>query len=431
MFDAATIQTCLTGLVGFRQTYLKNYDKVDTGLTSSLSGVFIDQSAHPLITLENITASAKDYLKTDVLDYDAGTTYNTNDVVLSADIIYYSLQDSNTAHTPASNPSWWQASTLVSFYLKRIMKGAAINLFNTVFTQKKLYEAAKTLLADLSLYEGSGNLKNRVTKTGRFVGYKITPRAPDTVITISQIGLQGDTLNPTLPFYLYHDSQNTPIATFNINVNKEISFTWATLTTALKLYFNNNSTGDGGNYYLGYYEDDLLGQAIWRDTKFNSCCSSCNTINDIIYKRWARFVQVQPFYVDAANLDIDNNIFDTEQTIDLNNQNWGMNIRLTVQCDVSDLICRNKFVFTDAYKLQIVKDLLNDIAYSTRDNQLKQKVQQMAMLALKGDRQDYSKGVESDLDNAIKAISFDLSDMNTLCIPCSNGLGVEVSSMYS
>lgn len=431
MFTASRIQSCLTALVGFPQTYLKNYDKVDAGLVTSESGVMIDQSAHPLITLENITASAKDYLKTDVLDYSAGTTYAINEVVNSSGIIYYSLQAANIAHTPASNPLWWQPSTLVSFYLRRVLNGAAINLFNTLFTQKKLYEAAKTLLTDISLYDGSGNLRNTVTKSGRFVGFQITPTAPDTVITISSMGLQMNTANPALTIYLYHSSQNEPITSFDLNYSKTISFQWLALADALKLYYNNDEIGDAGTYYLGYYEDDLTGNAIWRDTKFTgSGCDSCDNTNSYLYKKWTKFVKVQPFYVDAADFGEDQNIFDTNKIIYLNNQNWGMNFRIQVQCDVSELICRNKFVFTDAYKLQVVKDLLNDMAYSMRDNQLKQKTQQLAMLALKGDKQDYSKGIEHDLSDAIKAVSFDLSDMNTLCIPCANGIGVEVSSMY-
>lgn len=420
------------GLVGFQQTYLKCYDKIDADLTSSLSGIFIDQSAHPLITLENITALAKDYLNSEILDYDATVTYNKNDIVVAADIVYYSLQDDNTNKTPVSEPTWWQASALVSFYLKRVMRGAAINLFNSTFTNKKLYESAKTLLADLSLYEGTGNLKNKVSKTGRFVAYKITPKQSDTVITISQIGFQADTVNDALPFYVYHDSQNDPIATFDLNVSKAVSFTWATLETALKLYFNSDDAGDGGNYYIGYYEEDLIGQAIWRETLFSgNGCASCGGINSTLYNRWRKFINVQPIYVDADFLDDDRNLFDVDHVVYIGNQNWGMNLRLTVQCDVSDFICRNKFVFTDAYKLQIVHDILNDMAYSVRDNQLKQKVQQMAMLALKGDKEDYYKGVNSELCDAIKAITFDMSDINHLCVSCKNYMGIEVSSVYS
>lgn len=428
MFTPSLIQSCLTSLVGFPQTYLKGYEKIDAVLVGSESGIMLGQSAHPLITLENITASAKDFLKTDVLDYVAGTTYAVNEVVNSAGIIYFSLQDTNTAHTPVSEPLWWQASTLVSFYLRRVLNGAANNLFNTLFTQKKIYESAKTLLADTALYDGVGNLSRRVTKSGRFVGFKITPKQSDTVITISSLGLQFDTLNPELPIYVYHDSQEEPIAILELDINKAVSFTWKTLTTALKFYYNDDTRGDGGNYYVGYYEDDLIGQAIWRETQFNVGCSSCNTINSTLYKRWSKYVSIQPVYIDADFLNEDKNLFDVEQIINIDSQNWGMNLRLSVQCDVSNLICRNKFVFTDAYKLQVVHDLLNDMAYSVRDNQLKQKTMQLAMLALKGDKQDYSKGIETDLSNAIKTIDFDLTDLNSICLPC--GKGVRVSSMY-
>jgi hypothetical protein len=43
------------------------------------------------------------------LAYASGTTYAINTTVTSGGIYYVSLQDSNTGHTPASSPTWWQA----------------------------------------------------------------------------------------------------------------------------------------------------------------------------------------------------------------------------------------------------------------------------------------------------------------------------------
>lgn len=40
--------------------------------------------------------------------YNSGTTYGTGALVVSAGAIYQSLQNSNTGHTPATSPTWWQ-----------------------------------------------------------------------------------------------------------------------------------------------------------------------------------------------------------------------------------------------------------------------------------------------------------------------------------
>ncbi len=41
--------------------------------------------------------------------YAAGTTYNQGDLVTSGGVTYYSMQGTNTGHTPASSPTWWYA----------------------------------------------------------------------------------------------------------------------------------------------------------------------------------------------------------------------------------------------------------------------------------------------------------------------------------
>lgn len=43
--------------------------------------------------------------------YAAGTTYATGDQVTSSGAAYVSLADSNSGHTPSSNPTWWQSVT--------------------------------------------------------------------------------------------------------------------------------------------------------------------------------------------------------------------------------------------------------------------------------------------------------------------------------
>lgn len=40
-------------------------------------------------------------------EYDAGTGYNLYDIAKVNGVVYVSLQDANTAHTPASSPTWW------------------------------------------------------------------------------------------------------------------------------------------------------------------------------------------------------------------------------------------------------------------------------------------------------------------------------------
>ena len=432
MFTPSTIESCLSGLIGFRQHYNNAYDRIDADVAASSAGIYIDSSAHSLLTIENIAAIAENFNKTDVSAYSAGTTYAKGDVVKDVNIVYRSLQGSNTAHTPASSPTWWKATNLMSAYLYRLLNSASINLFNAVFSHRKLYEAVKTLLTDTSLYDGVGNLSRKVTKLSRFVGFRINPQYPDTVISIPSMGFQFDTVNPALDIYVYHSSQSDYLKKITVNVATAINFTWKELSETISLKFNSTSYNDGGSFYIGYYEDDLVGQAIWKDQAFGGpACQSCNGLNQYLYNQWSKFFSVQPVYVEEAWLDVDKKMFNEEKVVEISNTNWGLNMKMQVTCDVSDLVCRNKMAFADALRKQVVHDLLSDMAYSMRDNQKKEKVSQMAMYALEN-KENYTKGVMKELEEAVKNVSFDISTMSSVCLPCNNGgHGVSISSMYN
>jgi hypothetical protein len=431
MFNAATIQSGLSGLIGFKQHYNTAYDRYDSNVSSALSGIYIDGTTHSLFTVENIAACAENFSKTDVVSYDSAVTYQKGDVVKSVNIIYESLVDTNINHTPASSSSYWVVTNLMSAYLRRLLNGSCLNLFNSVFAHRKLYEISKTLLSDVSLYEGVGNLAKKVTKLSRFVGYRINPTYPDTVINISHIGFQFDTVDDDFNLYVYHSSLNTPLATINFNLTKAISFQWESLTNLLSLYTNSSATNTKGRFYIGYFEDDLAGQAIWKEQLFSgSGCDSCNNLDSYLYKQWSKYFSIQPIYVENAWLS-GTDMFDEEKVIELSNQNWGLNLRVQVNCDVSDLIVRNKFAFVDGMKKQLTHDLLRDMAYSLRDNQKMLKVSQLAHYALEN-KENKTKGIIEELEDAVKSISLDMSGLSKVCLPCENaGNGMTYRGMFS
>jgi hypothetical protein len=87
---------------------------------------------------------------------------------------------------------------------------------------------------------------------------------------------------------------------------------------------------------------------------------------------------------------------------------------MTVQCDVSSLICKSKNILTDVLARQITVDLLQEMTYSLRDNQQKQKVAQLAAVAL--DNQENGQyGEAKKLNKAVQALSFDLSQISDVC----------------
>lgn len=414
MYNPLLIESGLATLVGFRNHNHKDYD-VYKHIGVSDSGLYIDNTSHPLITVENIHACAEMFVNIDVRQYQTGT-YEKDALVRDSDKIYQSLTDGN--NTALTDTSKWKETNLLSYYLENVRKNAALKLIGEVISKLKLYEVAKTLLTDTQLYKGVGNSSQKVTKYGRFVGFKITPKHKDVSISLKWAGLQVDTLNPAFKLYVYHTSQDAPLKVFDLNINKVIDFTWKPVDVSL--------LGDGV-FYIGYYENELTGQAIWKDHSFNGSCSSCNNIETHLFSQWSKFIEVQPFYVDNIWLN-GTDLFNTEKAIDVNNTNYGLNLKFSVNCDVTGQILDNKMLFADALRKQITHDLVESMAYSLRDNQKKVRVSELAFAAL-DNTETKAKGLKSQLEDAIKAIQFDISGMSSVCMPC-NQKSVTITSHF-
>lgn len=437
MFNANTIKDCLSGLIGFRQTYSTGVDRLDADVVASLSGITIDQSTHPLITYENIICIAEMFSKTNVVAWSGSIPYVVGDIVkygTGTGIIYRCIQ-AGTNKQPDTQTTYWTATNLISAFLRRILQQSSINLFTKVFAERELYNVGKTILTDTSLYDGTGSLVNKITKMSRFVGYRIKPKYKDTVVYISSVGLQLSEAAPDFKLYLYQQSSLEYDSLTEIDHTKVTTFGWHELGATIDMAFNRTDLDDACAYYIGYYEDDLPStcQAIWKQDinwNDNNGCASCNNVDSYLYRRWSNFFDIQPIYVESTWLNEDRTMFDISKIFYLKNQNWGMNFKMEAKCDVSDFICRQKMAFTNALQLQVVNDLLNEMGYSMRDNQQKGKVSQMAFYALEN-KENKDTGVKSDLAKAVKGVNFNMSEISSVCLPCMDGnIGIELTSVY-
>lgn len=433
MFNIATIQNSLTPLVGFSQNYRKDVDRLDADLCTSIAGSYINQQAHPLLTMENINLLLDIFRNTDVVAYDAAQPYVVGDIVVSVNLIYYCIQ-AGAGQTPASKPLYWTKTNLISAYMRRTRLFACNNLFESVFSERKLHMIGKTTLTDTSLYDGTGSLANTIPNLSRFVGFMISPKNKDTVINISSIGLQLSAPAPNLPIYVYQTSSAAPYGQVVIDHEKTVTFAWHEVQAgAIQMYFNSQTVDDACPYFIGYYQDDLpVGcLAIWKQIMWNYMeCGTCNTVNDMYRRRWSNFFDIQPIYVENTWLNEDRTFWELDKTTYVSNQNFGMNLKIQVNCDVSDFICRNRLAFTKGLKMQIVHDLINAMAYSDRDNQRKESVSQKAFYALRRD-DNAQPGIIDQLKNEIKNVNFDIQDISSICLPCVKGAtGVRTKSAF-
>lgn len=430
MLNPIPLQSCLAGLVGFRNSLDQNMPQILAALTSSDSGLYVNDQ-HALITIENINAVI-DNTGTITLPsaWNAGTAYEIGNRVSSGGNIYTALLSST--NIVVSNTAYWTNNgNPLSVYLQEKYNQGVIQLANKVFLQKNLNQNAKSILPETMLYDTSGNIRNTITKSGRFVGFKIALKDLDLGMVIRKIGLQFNEIQTGLKIYLYNSSLVDPVFVWTLDTTAAYSFQWVTLTKQI-LSFVSDTTNANSQYALGYYEDDITGMAINNEYTFNGNggCGSCNPFNTSVRKNWSKYLQLQPFTVLAQYLQPDRTLWNSDYEAIIDGNNFGMNILASVFCDSTDFFCRNKDGLINALALQIAVSIIEDMGFSGRDNQKMLKVQQMANYALRGDQT--SPGLYKELEKATMGVNFNFGNVNSDCLPCSDiwRNSVEMGSIY-
>jgi hypothetical protein len=419
MYDVTKIKTGFAGQVGWRQSPDNDFAQLSSTVTASASGLYFNDF-HPLVTFENIDATSPDFDNANLTTYAAGTTYAVSAKVKDGGIAYISLAGTNIGKTPASSPTWWRP--LIEDHLLNIQNQALLKVMQGVINSKKLNQASKGIFENLRIFEGAGKLNNTVIKQSRFVGLEITLKKFDGLqCRIDYVGFQFSQAQTSRTLYLFHSSKVDAIATFSFSTTTAQSFEWKAVTNFILKYVNfdqttvGNQTDAGGSFYLGYFEDDITGQAISKDIDFSrSPCAGCvtETYNVYAYNQYSKYLNIRPIAVEDANLN-GTQLWDIEKNTYSRFGNYGLNLSLTVTPDLTDFFIRNKSVLLDAWGKQVAVDVLNLIRTTTRTNRVGELTRQAALFDLKGDSSKPNTGLEYDLQQAIAAVEVDVSGLGS------------------
>ena len=379
MFDPTTIQNCMVSLLGWRNDANPSVPQItDPNLLQSDSGL-IYNDFHSLLTIENIT---------------------------------------NT--TP-------EGKTIDNYLNEKVASGINKALTKVVI-EKKLNESTKTLLNSSKLFDGIGRFQDTIISNGSFVGVEleIFPSYGAKVF-IDKIGLQFTQAQTNLPIYIFHTSQIDPIQTVSATTTKAQSLEWLTLSETIDLSYLSEEYDSGGYFYIGYFQDDITGQAIkkdfnWMQGPCNTCRGGANAMK--VWNERLNFVRIVP--IEVSNSDLNGaQMFDYTKRGYVPTNNFGMNFGVTVQCDISQYLCEQKFVLSDLIGKQVAVDILNDMKHSTRLNRLANVSQNMIIRDLEGDTETNEPGLAIRLSNSIKAVDFDFSKIDSPCLPCNKKFGVK------
>jgi len=406
MFNKSTVKTGLFGLIGFRDTDDPDYKSLATALTASSSGMYYSDY-HPLVNYENMYSIAPNYDGYNYSDYSATATYATGDFAKSLNLSYEAVTTVPTGQLPGDTlGTYWKLP--VNDWLTQKVEASINKVVNNVFVNKKLNETTKTFIDNVQIFEGAGRMQDVITPNSRFVGLRIRPKRINNIaVFLNYIGFQFTEIQTGLNIYLFHSGKYAPVSTTAFTTAAAYSFDWKASTIELNYVDYDNDIDSGGDYFLGYFEDDISGNAIKKRHQFaDPPCGGCGGGDLSLYNLWSKYVEIQPFEVASGDLN-GTNIWDLSKTGYPLSTNFGLNLSLSVKFDITDIIVSNKSLFTDALGYQFAYDMLQEFVYNPQsrlnkhgDNAQKQSI----LYDLNGE-----DSIRTKLEKQLEAVGFDLS----------------------
>ena len=389
-----------------------------------------------------------------ISDFSINSTYNLDDYIISNRYVYKSLQDNNTGNTPPivgdTSLFWvlipWVAIRLIPSF-EDILREKRIASINRVLTDKairvKLNRVTKSLLSETNLFHGYPDRDNPEEKSGRMIGLRFFVKHFENLkATIHKLGLMFSEPQNDLPIYLFHTSQYEPllqttVTTTAVNGSNE----WLDLNWVFN--YHDNTHDVGGSFYLCYFEDDLTGNAINkrynRGTLLNTDYWGLGSSGDnYFYYPYTlsddlELFNVYPFYVEREYLRGRN--LPELGTDDINvryissfSKTYGFNPTISIECDVSDIFIRHKDRFAKSIGLQFACDINEEIIKSIQRNSDAEDLRDPAQLESDKDVRHQSKSIYKQLELELKALDFDFSELNAVCLPCNKKYGIKRSN---
>ena len=432
------IQDKLLHLIGWEQNYDASDLKISDTLTVSESGLYFQQ-IHPLLTLQNIACIAPEFKNMTFEEYSTKKSYSKGNVVKYDEKLYKAIQKALNKQPDIESEYWVEANPF-SEWLESKTKASIQKAIARYCNEKIAQGTYKTLCENRTLFDGTGRLVDVVKNRKNLVGFEIVPvRAKGVTTKINKIGLQF-TEPGEYTLYLMHSSMDAPVKIIKLNKIRKNSIEWFSLNDVY-LPYQSEDNDAGGSWYLCYFQSELPegSQAIRKDKDWSKePCNSCSRREYLAWMAWSKYIEVHPFFVneelvEAVNFNDDFNDDFKKQALHLwdveNNQytydnNYGLNLELTISCDITDFIIEQRMLFQDVIAKQVAVDMLREFAYNAnvRTNRHSINASRLDILyEIDGDSSSMKKsGLSYQLDMAFKAIKLSTEGIDRVCLPCKN-----------
>lgn len=434
MIRVNELQEKLLHLIGWQQHWDTSHLKIAKPLTQSESGLYFQQ-AHPLVTLDNISSLAPDFTNIIHPDYVEGQKYCTGNIVQHDGKLYKALK--TTEESPATND--WAETDLFSEWLEDKTKSSIQRTVTRFINEKLAKVATRNIIENKMLFDGTGRINDTIKNRKNLVGLEIIPiRAKGVTTKINRIGLQF-TEPGEYTIYIMHSSIDTPIYTLTLKKTRKNSFEWFDVED-IYLPYVGESNDAGGSWYMCYFQTELpeSSQAIRKERDWSKGpCQSCSRREFELWKAWSRYLEIHPFYVNEELVKEDSegdevHLWDIEKNQYTYDTNYGLNLDITICCDLTDFIVEQRFAFQDVLLKQLAVDMLRAFVYNAnvRTNRHSINASRIDILQeLDGDANSMQKsGLSYQLDLAYKALDISTRGLDRICLPCVNN-GIKYRSI--
>lgn len=431
MIRANDIQEKLLHLIGWEQNYDTSDLKISDALTVSESGLYFQQ-IHPLLTLQNMSCIAPDFKNTTFNEYDSEKEYRKGNIVKINDTLYKALQNcKGISPEDESNEiydatEYWVETNPFSEWLESKTKASIQKAISRYYTEKIAQGTYKTLCENKTLFDGTGRIVDVVKNRRNLVGFEIVPiRAKGVTTKINKIGLQF-TEPGEYTLYLMHSSMYEPVKVITLTKTRKNSIEWFTVDD-LYLPYQSENNDAGGSWYLCYLQSQLPegSQAIRKDKDWSKePCKSCSRSEYTSWLSWSKYLEVHPFYVNEEMLNEGITLWDIENNEYTYDTNYGINLEVSVSCDITDFIVEQRAIFQDIIAKQVAIDMLREFAYNAnvRTNRHSINASRIDILyEIDGDSSSMKQsGLSHQLNLAYKAIKLSTEGLDRVCLQCKN-----------
>lgn len=396
---------------------LVGWDGVEE-LNDSKSGLYF-QEAHPMLTLRAMRGIIPCDLADKYPSFDSTMSYNKGDKVNYTGTIYKSLINGNDK--PIADKTAWVEYDLLIDFLERLTIGGIKKVVTRFLQDKIVGNETKSIVDRRALFDGLGSRNSRVENNGRIVGFELSPlRSGGITTTLNKIGLQFIGNEGTIKLYLFNSNMSEPMATKEVSLRGDGTMEWISLDWALPYMTEDLSGGDWYVVYnqrtLPYAMDAINFNRDWS----REPCGTCNKGDAVLFRLINKYLTISPFYV--AVDDWDGKLWDIEDNVYTMMNNYGLNFLISMDCDLTDFIIREKGEFASVLQLQVATEALRTLAMNpdVDVNRVQYNASRDNILYETDGNGQGIKGLKGELEKAYKALEIDTSGLSEVCLGCHN-----------